>query len=145
MSFAAAQQVAQEARLSAQEVSVVRGGRTILNRVSLELRAGELLVVVGPNGAGKSTLLNALAGDSEPSSGAISIEGRALSDFSLDELALRRAVVGTPPRLAFDYSVRDVVAMGWLHGERFGRDKREQVLAEVLKANELTDLASRTT
>ena len=130
--------------LEAIGVSVRRGGREILRDVSLGLHAGELLVVVGPNGAGKSTLLAALAGDSDVSSGEVCLDGRPLAEFSLDELAARRAVVGSPPRLAFDYTVRDVVAMGWLHGESLGAGALAIALDAVLEANELTELARRT-
>jgi iron complex transport system ATP-binding protein len=130
--------------LEAIDVSVRRGGREILHGVTLALHPGELLVVVGPNGAGKSTLLAALAGDSDVSGGEVCLDGRPLHDFTLDELAARRAVVGTPPRLAFDYTVRDVVAMGWLHGDSLGAGALEGALDAVLAANELADLARRT-
>jgi len=130
--------------LEALNVSVRHGGRPILDAVTLALHPGELLVVVGPNGAGKSTLLAALAGDSDVSAGEVCLNGRPLDDYSLDELAARRAVVGTPPRLAFDYTVRDVVAMGWLHGDSLGAGALEAALDVVLAVNELVELAHRT-
>ena len=43
--------------LNLQNVSVIRGGRPILNNVSWTVNEGERWVVLGPNGAGKSTLL----------------------------------------------------------------------------------------
>ncbi|MEM6774368.1 MAG: heme ABC transporter ATP-binding protein [Pseudomonadota bacterium] len=130
--------------LAAASIGVRRGGRCILSRVCLEVRAGELLVVVGPNGAGKSTLLAALAGDIGIDEGELTLDGRPVGDVPLDELAERRAVVGSPPRLAFDYTVRDVVAMGWLHGDRFGVQRFSAALSTVLEANELGHLARRT-
>ena len=50
------------ATLVASDVGVVRGGRTVLEGVSLTVAPGTRLGVVGPNGVGKSTLLGALAG-----------------------------------------------------------------------------------
>ena len=47
-----------------------------LDRISVEVRAGELLVLLGPSGCGKSTLLNAVAGLLKPDEGAITISGR---------------------------------------------------------------------
>ena len=49
-------------RLSASQLTVERGGRTVFSNLSFELDAGGSLTVMGPNGAGKSTLLRALAG-----------------------------------------------------------------------------------
>lgn len=44
------------------DVAISRGGRRIVERISLSLRAGDALILRGPNGAGKTTLLRALAG-----------------------------------------------------------------------------------
>jgi heme exporter protein A len=49
-------------QLSATNLTIERGGRTIIKNLSFALEAGGCLAVTGPNGAGKSTLLRALAG-----------------------------------------------------------------------------------
>ena len=55
--------------LNLQNVSVIRGGRPILNNVSWTVNEGERWVVLGPNGAGKSTLLSIAAARLHPTSG----------------------------------------------------------------------------
>ena len=47
-----------------------------LDQISVEVRKGELLVLLGPSGCGKSTLLNAVAGLLKPDEGRITIAGR---------------------------------------------------------------------
>ena len=49
--------------LEVRGVGLTLGGRSILREIDLQLRPGEMLVLVGPNGAGKSTLLSLLSGD----------------------------------------------------------------------------------
>ncbi len=56
-------------------VSVSLGGQSVLNTVSLEVAAGEVVAVFGPSGSGKSTLLRAVAGLVEVESGRVVIDG----------------------------------------------------------------------
>ena len=51
-----------ELLLQARELSYVRGGRLILDRISFELRRAEITTIIGPNGAGKTTLINIVTG-----------------------------------------------------------------------------------
>jgi len=48
--------------IAAENLSVRRGGATVLHAVNLRIEPGEIVTVVGPNGSGKSTLLGALIG-----------------------------------------------------------------------------------
>jgi len=129
--------------LSAEGITVRANGRDLLADVDVTVAPGELLVVLGPNGAGKSTMLNTLAGDRPPTAGTIRVGETALEDLSLEQLATLRAVVSTPPVLAFDFTVREVVAMGWVQGERFGAGAAAAALEEILDGCGLEDLADR--
>jgi len=64
--------------LSVQKLSKAYGDTTVLNQVSFDLHAGELVGVIGRSGAGKSTLLHMLNGTIDATSGAIiSMQGEA--------------------------------------------------------------------
>lgn len=64
-------------RLVAEDLIVARGGRPVLDGVSLSVAAGCALTVTGPNGAGKSTLLRVLAGFIKPLAGRVRLEDDA--------------------------------------------------------------------
>ncbi|HEV8617151.1 MAG TPA: ABC transporter ATP-binding protein [Methylomirabilota bacterium] len=66
------------------------GGRsvTILDRVSLDVAAAEVVAITGPSGSGKSTLLGLLAGLDTPTAGSISVAGTDVT--ALGETALAR-------------------------------------------------------
>ena len=56
------------------------GGRTtVLRNVDLDVRSGELLVLIGPSGCGKSTLLNLIAGFDKPDDGRVEVSGRRVT------------------------------------------------------------------
>ena len=55
------------------------GSFTALNGVSLKVYPGEVHALLGDNGAGKSTLIKLLSGVFAPTSGSISVEGKAVS------------------------------------------------------------------
>jgi iron(III) transport system ATP-binding protein len=60
-------------------VSQHYGSRTVLDGVSLEVAAGELVCLLGPSGSGKSTALRIAAGIEVPAAGRVLLEGRVVS------------------------------------------------------------------
>ena len=62
-------------QLVAENLVLERGGRNVVDGLSLRLEGGAALVLTGPNGSGKSTLLRALAGYLRPRSGSVRIIG----------------------------------------------------------------------
>lgn len=66
-------------------------GRPVLDRVSLEIRAGERVALVGRSGEGKSTIGDLLVRQLDPDTGRIALDGRDLRSLRLADL--RRAVV----------------------------------------------------
>jgi putative ABC transport system ATP-binding protein len=75
------------------DVTLRRGGRRVLDSVSVATPAGAT-AIVGPSGAGKSTLLRLLNRLADPDAGTVAYRGRPLADY--DPLALRREVSLVP-------------------------------------------------
>jgi putative ABC transport system ATP-binding protein len=60
---------------------------TALDRISLEIAAGEFLALMGPSGSGKSTLLHIIAGVDRPTSGECRVQGVNVTGLNESELA----------------------------------------------------------
>ena len=63
----------------------------MLRDVDLDIAPEEFVAIIGPSGSGKTTLLGLLAGLDNPSSGSVTIDGRALAGLTEDERARFRA------------------------------------------------------
>jgi len=94
--------------LSVRGLVVKRDERIILDRVSLELEAGERAALVGPSGAGKTTLLRAIAGLEAPVCGEIELGGA--DQLRLPPHKRRVAMVFQEPRLLPHLTVADNAA-----------------------------------
>lgn len=69
-------------------------GTPAIHNISLTIQKGEFVVLLGPSGVGKSTLLRCLNYLVEPTSGEVSIAGRALGGLSKGELLKTRQHIG---------------------------------------------------
>ena len=109
------------------------GERVALPGVSLELAAGETLLVLGPNGAGKTTLLRVLATLLRPSGGAARVLGCALPAEAW-KLRGRVGYLGHEPLLYRDLSGRENLRFhAHLHGMR-GASSEERIAAVLAAA-----------
>ncbi len=129
---------------AADSVVLTRGGRHLLDKVSLEVRAGEVLALLGPNGAGKSTLLSVLSGDLAPDGGAALFGGRPITDWSLIDLSRRRSVLLQENQLLFPFTVHQVVEMGRAPWRRTPlEDDDNEAIAESIAAADIAHLGNR--
>ena len=129
--------------LAAENVSVTRGGKAILQDVSMQVHAGEFVAVLGPNGAGKSTLLKVLAGLLRPGRGQVMLEAKSLSAYSHRQLARLRAYLPQNPQLEWPISVERLVALGLTAKLPASGGLPEDFRAAITRALEQTDLAGK--
>lgn len=107
------------ATLRAEEVSVMIGGRPLVEKFSLAAAPGEIVKLVGPNGAGKSTLLRTLYRAQRPTSGRVLPDDDDIWRMPGKHLARRLAAVLQETPGDFELSVHDVVAMGRIPSKRW--------------------------
>jgi heme exporter protein A len=106
------------------------GERTALEGISLNLEAGETLVVLGPNGAGKTTLLRILATLLRPTSGEVRVLGCSLPRETW-KLRGRVGYLGHEPLLYRDLTGRENLRFhAKLHG--IGAGPAEARIAALL-------------
>ena len=124
-------------RLELRDVSVHFGRVHALHGVSLELKAGEVMMLVGPNGAGKSTLMNVLLGLVRADKAELLVDGK---HRSLVGDGIKESVGYLPEAVAFAESLTGRQVLRFFAWARGVSGKRiDAVLARV----GLTDAQSR--
>jgi iron complex transport system ATP-binding protein len=98
--------------LTGQDLTVVRGGRRILEQATLTIAPGEVTAILGPNGSGKSTLLRVLTGLWRATSGAVTLNGEAIARMTRQQIAQRVAFLPQDTRCDFAFTVEEMVALG---------------------------------
>ncbi|SMD07243.1 ABC transporter ATP-binding protein [Sporomusa malonica] len=86
--------------------------KQVLKDISLSIRPGSFTGIVGPNGSGKTTLLNIITGQLKAASGNITIKGRDIGSYRIEELARHIAVVPQNMDIKFPYTCFEIVGMG---------------------------------
>jgi ABC-type multidrug transport system fused ATPase/permease subunit len=108
--------------ISLRGVSFAYPGReTVLDKVDLDIPAGQIVALVGENGAGKTTLVNLLLRFHDPSAGEVLLDGQDIRTLQLQDL--RRQFGLVPQRaLLFNGTIRANIA--------FGREEASQAVIE---------------
>lgn len=82
-----------QALIKIDSIHLAFGGIQVLQDVSLELRAKEILAIIGPNGSGKTSILNCINGFYRPQKGKISFKGSEITQlpsYHIAELGIAR-------------------------------------------------------
>jgi iron complex transport system ATP-binding protein len=98
--------------MRAENVSVRRGGKKLLDNVSLEVKPGEIVALIGANGAGKSTLVRVMSGEMKPDEGRVLVDDKPLKEWPSDALARRRSVLPQARSVDFPISALAMIELG---------------------------------
>ena len=109
-------------------------GRPVVQGVSLELHAGEVVGLLGPNGAGKTTTFNLVTGMLQPDRGDVLLDGHSISELSMPERSRRGS--GYLPQEASVFrnlSVRDNLLLAMQESgfpEHLRRERLQELVAD---------------
>src|SRR5277367_1663020 len=73
--------------LTTEKLAKQYGGRRVVNGVSVNVGAGEIVGLLGPNGAGKTTTFNMVVGIVKPDEGAVKFSGRDIASLPMHKRA----------------------------------------------------------
>lgn len=113
-----------------------------LDAVTAQLQSGRVTAICGPNGAGKSTLLAALAGLISPATGTVTLTSQPLAHVPADERARRIGYLPQSGEVAWNLSVRTLVALGRMP-HRTDAAENARAIDEAIGLLQLEALADR--
>ena len=117
-----------------------------LKGVDLAVASRESVALIGPNGSGKSTLLKVVSGVLRPDDGTVRLDDSSIGSLSARQIARRLAMVEQERSIGFDFTVREVVAMGRIpHRGRFARESRDdrRAIDHAMELADVRNLADR--
>src|SRR5450432_3519088 len=82
------------AAIQVQDVTKTFNGRTVLDKIRLDVYTGETLCILGGSGSGKSTLLRLMIGNVQPDGGDIISLGKSIREMTGPELTEYRKSIG---------------------------------------------------
>ena len=134
-----------EVLLEVKDLEVSYGHINALSGVSLEVRRGEIVVLIGANGAGKSTLLATSLGINAPRSGSVTFRGRVISGQSADRNVRAGLCLAPEGRGVFAaMSVLDNLLLGAHHNLRNAERNLSRVYEWFPRLQERKNQVART-
>jgi NitT/TauT family transport system ATP-binding protein len=106
----------------------------ILENISLDVKVGEILVLIGPSGCGKSTMLNLIAGSVTPTAGSISTFGQQANGLNNRVAYMTQRDTLLPWRSALDNAALPLEIAGVPRKERHMRAREQMARMGVLDA-----------
>ncbi|GIN13755.1 iron-dicitrate ABC transporter ATP-binding protein [Shouchella clausii] len=120
--------------------------KTILNEISLVIPNNRISVIIGANACGKSTLLKTMARLLRPTSGNVTLDGKAINKMPPKQLAKVLGILPQSPIVPEGISVADLVGRGRFPHQSLlkGWTKKDnEAVAEAMEMMNITELANR--
>lgn len=126
--------------LQLEDIELSFGTKKIFNSLKLEVKQGELVMLLGKNGAGKSSLFKLLAGSITPQKGSIIVDGKSITHLLPHQRATFFSTVAQDPNLGTftEMSLLENLSFAYLRGQKrgllpFARKKRREYFKTMLQ------------
>jgi len=132
--------------LTADNISVGYPDRSVIKALSLAVETGQITALVGPNGSGKSTLLKAMARLLPVESGAVYLDGKAITRLPSAQVARELAILPQGPSAPRGLTVGELVEQGrfpHVGALRMLRTQDHAAIREALALTNMTDFVHR--
>ncbi|MFE4770752.1 ABC transporter ATP-binding protein [Streptomyces sp. NPDC056713] len=129
-------------RLSTSALTLAYEDRTVVHDLDLAVPDGRVTVIVGPNACGKSTTLRALGRLLKPRSGAVLLDGEALTRLPTKKIAQQIGLLPQTPVAPEAITVADLVARGRQPHQHWWQQWSDADERAVTEAMERTDVAA---
>jgi iron complex transport system ATP-binding protein len=132
--------------IETKDLTLSYGDSIIINELNLNIPKGEITVFIGGNGCGKSTLLRSIARLLKPKSGAVLLDGQAISKMSTKDVAKQMAILPQSSVAPEGLTVMQLVKQGrypyqtWL--KQWTKEDEEKV-NRAIGATGIEDLKER--
>jgi branched-chain amino acid transport system ATP-binding protein len=116
------------------------GGLVALNKISFEVKKGEIVGLMGPNGAGKTTLLNVIAGEYAPEHGTVVFKGHNITNmpaYRICHLGIARTYQIPQPFVTL--TVRENLLASAVFGRQLKMNDAEAEDDNILRLTDLTE------
>jgi len=112
--------------------------RRVVNKISLEVRKGEIVGLLGPNGAGKTTTFYMITGIVKPESGKVFFNEQDITDYPMHKRAnLGIGYLAQEPSIFRDLSVEDNI-LAILEMRKIKKEERIKIKDDLLEEFKLT-------
>lgn len=130
-------------KLIIKNLSFNYGKKSIIKNINLKIKKGSFVGIIGPNGSGKSTLLKNIYRVLDPMTGEIFLDDEDIFKMKNKILSRKMGVMGQENYTPFDFTVKDMVAMGRNPYKGFFDDNNkidEDIIEEAIEKTGLNHL-----
>jgi len=119
---------------------------TVVEDIHIKVEKGTFVGIIGPNGSGKSTILKSIYNGVKLDKGMILLDGENIKSIKSKNLAKKLAVVGQENAVPFNFTVREIAAMGrTAYKKLFEADNAEdrKIVNKAMETVGISELADR--